>query len=778
MKKSKFCILFVLFVIAADIAAVDAQIVLKGKVTTREEEPVAFAAVSLRGMRDTTRLVETAVTDMQGNYAFGKHREGKYLLTIQSLGFRTLNDTVHIRRSSLGNTYEMRKDYLLEEEATAIDDVVVVGTNVTHYLDRTVYRVTNADRRTAVTGLDLTNKVPQVTLDRINETVSSSDGAVTILVNGIAASAQELKTISPEEVGQIEYYDLPPIRYGGGNAVLNIVTQEVRDGFYGGIDLKHAVPVRWLNDSFYLRYNRGRSQLTFRYYASWHKSDAQFVDDEYRYALNGTDYAQYLHTSGGYRSFYNDFNLKYTNQLQDKYVFQATFYPSLRNNENHYDSQIEFLEGAAGMQRYGNYRTESKIFNPTLDLYFWRQLGRKQELIMAITGNYFDSGLDTRSSEYDSADDRPVFEDFLTVDGRKYSAIGQALYIKNFEKVAFSVGERFAYESNIAHTTSWLSGDRQERTTRMNNYLAAEVSGKIKTKFSYRFSLGVIASRTVTAGNDSWQWVFAPNVIAGYQISSSFIVKAGFSQANTSPSLGMLDDRTAMITQNIVSRGNPSLKNGFQNSAFVGTGYTNKWLNINVTCLYGYAKNPINYYYRQDGARYEYMPVNDKSSETCGINYALQLTPFENDILTIKLQGGVYYTNLNSGVLGRVGYLRIPLRYYIQFAWKNLSAFYQGNIVTGNMVPPMIVYSDLGSGIGIIYKYRNFAFSLSCANFLIRPESRSHTIDGSAVWRKSTGSQRDSYNRVMLGVSYNFGRGRVYNEAERHISNRDEDSGL
>ena len=30
MKKSKFCILFVLFVIAANIAAVDAQIVLKG----------------------------------------------------------------------------------------------------------------------------------------------------------------------------------------------------------------------------------------------------------------------------------------------------------------------------------------------------------------------------------------------------------------------------------------------------------------------------------------------------------------------------------------------------------------------------------------------------------------------------------------------------------------------------------------------------------------------------------------------------------------------------
>lgn len=230
--------------------------------------------------------------------------------------------------------------------------------------------MTNADRRTAVTGLDLTNKVPQVTLDRINETVSSSDGAVTILVNGIAASAQELKTISPEEVGQIEYYDLPPIRYGGGNAVLNIVTKEVRDGFYGGhrFETCRSGPDGSI-DSFYLRTTAAAAQLTFRYYASWHKSDAQFVDDEYRYALNGTDYAQYLHTSGGYRSFYNDFNLKYTTSF-DKYVFQATFYPSLRNNENHYDSQIEFLEGATGMQQYGNYRTESKVFNPTLDLYF------------------------------------------------------------------------------------------------------------------------------------------------------------------------------------------------------------------------------------------------------------------------------------------------------------------------------------------------------------------------------------------------------------------------
>lgn len=73
MKKSKFCILCVLFVIAADCAALNAQIVLKGRVTAPVEEPVAFATVSLRGMSDTTRLVDAVVTDMRGEYAFGSY---------------------------------------------------------------------------------------------------------------------------------------------------------------------------------------------------------------------------------------------------------------------------------------------------------------------------------------------------------------------------------------------------------------------------------------------------------------------------------------------------------------------------------------------------------------------------------------------------------------------------------------------------------------------------------------------------------------------------------
>lgn len=777
MRCLRLSILLAALITITDVTALNGQIILKGKVTTDRDEPVVFANVLLRPLRDTTKFVEVVVADMQGDYRFRKHREGKYLLTIQSTGFKVFNDTVNLRKQSIGRSNEILKNYIIRSEAVEIENIVVVGNNVTQHFDRTVYTISNADRKRAVTSLDLTAKIPQVSIDRINETIATNEGAVTILVNGIASSEQELKTISPEEVNNIEYYDLPPIRYGSDNKVLNIITKVLKEGIYGGVDLRNAVPVKWLNDSFYLRYNRGRSQISFRYYASYHTSNNQSASDEYKYSLNNVNYDQVQNIGAGYKSFYNDFNLKYTNQLQDKYVFQATFYPSLRSYSNHSDSQISFFEDEIKSDRYGTGKSESEIFNPILDLYLWKQFGHKQEMILTFTGNYYNTYFDGYTNEYELPDNQAVFEDFLKIDGNKYSAIGQALYIKNFKKLTLSFGNRFSYEANKAQATN-LFGSKRELTTILNNYFAGEVTGKIGESFSYRFTLGLIGNHTAAAGNNQWQWIFSPKIIAGYQVSPSFIIKAGFSQFNTPPKIGMLNDRIAFINQNIISRGNPSLKNGYANSAFIGTGYNNKWLNVSVNINYGYAKDPINYYYLKDGQYIALTPVNDKWRRNYTLNYALLFTPFMDNLLSLKLQGGFNYVELESDALGLLSHFQTPLSYEIAFNFKNLSVFYQGNVITSKLSPPLITLNRLTSNIGIRYRYKDFAFSVNCTNFLIQPQDNVHTINGSEVWRKSTGTQKDTYNMIILGFSYHFGKGREYKEKERQINNVDEDSGL
>lgn len=142
---------------------------------------------------------------------------------------------------SLGDSPEIVRDFVLMAEAEQIDGVVVKAHNVTQQLDRTVYNISQEDRKHAFTALDLTLKVPQLRLDPVSQCLTSAEGAIKIFINGAASSEQELKSLRPTDIKSMEYYDLPPMRYGGGTTkVLNVITKGAVEGIYGGIDLSHA----------------------------------------------------------------------------------------------------------------------------------------------------------------------------------------------------------------------------------------------------------------------------------------------------------------------------------------------------------------------------------------------------------------------------------------------------------------------------------------------------------------------------------------------------------
>ena len=50
----------------------------------------------------------------------------------------------------------------------------------------------------------------------------------------------------------------------------------------------------------------------------------------------------------------------------------------------------------------------------------------------------------------------------------------------------------------------------------------------------------------------------------------------------------------------------------------------------------------------------------------------------------------------------------------------------------------MIYDSELSSAIGVRYKYKDWAFQLSCDNFLTNPESHYHSIENSIVRTQGT----------------------------------------
>ena len=649
MRHPRLIPVLLLIIITSLATPLQAQIVLKGKITTEKNEPVAFAPVILQQLPDTTRYTEGVITDMAGNYRFGKHRAGRYLLSVRTIGYKTLYDTVLLRKPSIGMT-EVVRDYVLSEDVAEIDAVVVTANNTASYFDRTVYTITNEDRKAAVTSLDLTNKIPQIRINRQTNQITASDGSVTVLVNGIASSEQELTTLRPEDVRKIEYYDLPPIKFGlsNGNKVINIITKIREDGIYGSVELNQHLTSPWLNDSFFLQYNRGRHQLAFTAnigYGSW---DDQYASDEMEYTLDGVDFRQEEERQSENNFLSPQFSLKYTNQLPGKYVFQARFFPSYDKHSQQTDSRLAFIQDGIGSDRYGVKESESHSFNPTLDLYFWRQFRNRHELMITLRGDYINSVSDTYKNQYALSDDTPVFEDFLNMDGDGYQMNGQALYTK------------------------------------------------------------------------------------------TFMLKAGFVQANMQPGLGQLSEATSFYNQNIIVHGNPELVGGRANQTTFNVVYHNKWLNINVSYSYLYYKNPIDYYYQYEQPYIAYSPINDNWADVHSVHYDLRLSPFKNDLLALKLGGGFSYTKVDSKVLGRVTHFQAPMYYELTFNYKNFSAYYQGAIPCKGLSIPMIYDSELSSAIGVRYKYKDWAFQLSCDNFLTNPESHYHSIENSIVRTQGT----------------------------------------
>ncbi|HAI83058.1 MAG TPA: SusC/RagA family TonB-linked outer membrane protein, partial [Chitinophagaceae bacterium] len=105
-----------LVVAMAAATTLQAQTVLKGKVTNKKGEPVPSATVTITPGNTAT------VTDMQGVYELSTKANGKAKLNVSSVGYKTASKDVQL------NGAQQNVDVVLEDDVTGLDEVVVTGT--------------------------------------------------------------------------------------------------------------------------------------------------------------------------------------------------------------------------------------------------------------------------------------------------------------------------------------------------------------------------------------------------------------------------------------------------------------------------------------------------------------------------------------------------------------------------------------------------------------------------------------------------------------------------
>lgn len=241
---------------------------------------VEGAVVKLLYARDSS-TIKTTVSDKTGNFHFQELREGKYLVSVQYVGYETYySEVFELNEETF--FYQLRP-ITLTAASGQLSNVTVVSKKpfIEQKLDKTVVNVDASPTNTGLTVLDVLEKSPGVTVDKDGNVSLKGKPGVLVLVDGkptyLSSTdlANMLKNMASSNVDQIEIMTNPPARYdASGNAgVINIKTKKSKTkGLNGSVTAGAGMGIEpKANESFNLNYRTGKVNLFGNYSYNWNK---------------------------------------------------------------------------------------------------------------------------------------------------------------------------------------------------------------------------------------------------------------------------------------------------------------------------------------------------------------------------------------------------------------------------------------------------------------------------------------------------------------------------
>lgn len=776
MKKFAGFIISLLFLCTAN-----AQLILKGNVHSTGGEALPFINVAMYSAIDSTELVSGSITDIQGNYILQKVKAGKYHIVVSAIGYRTIKETVQLHMPSIGNI--IIRDFVTDEMATALNEVVINATRKNSYADKSVYTFSKEQIKNARYSNDLLNGIGELSVDMTNNKISKmGGGSVKILINGANATDNDLKSIPADKVIKVEYYDIPPARYATVNTLVNIITKRLDTGWNGGIDALHAFTTGFGNDNLFLKYVAGNHQISFDYELQYRNYNERLSTDNYEYQLNGEniDYIYQDKDKFGYTN--NNMNLKYSYSKPEDYILQTTISPNLSTNFSEGNSSIKKHIDHVLYQGSKYHDQNIHSFGPAIDVYFSKKMKQNQELTIDVLGTYYHNNQKKLNREKDAESGDTTLEDNMSLRNDKKSLIGEIAYTKAWGLHTLSIGYKGTWASSNSTISNYLSNGKEYEYESSNNnhYFYAEYGNTLK-KLMYRIGIG---STLVDTRNDDTQYnkvLFTPKFILAYKINSSHNLQWMLTSSTSIPSISQLNNNGTLITNELLRRGNPYLRCGNDYITTLRYNWNSSWIDLNLAALSTYAKNPISTYYQEEaigGKNYIVSTSeNAKSFFQYGGFYSLTIHPFQNEVLNVRLYGMAVNQKLDSPIIGKFSHWYMPLFYSVNFRKGAWGATYSGNIVSKQLDGAYLEQDENQSNLQLFYQHKKFRLIAGCYWLFTKSTYNKETLPNDILHHNSRTVINNNRSMFVLGFSWNFTSGKSL-DIKRNIKNKDNDKGI
>jgi hypothetical protein len=200
---------------AAEVMSV--KIIIQDSLT---RDAIPYASMLLGTLQDS--VLQAGSTDNKGTITFKKVNSGDYKLRITTVGYQTLDTRLSLNR-------ETKQPYTFYLRSSVTE---LAGISVTHVrkayeqkYDRKVYTVTEAQKATARTVLDLLKTLPGVIVNDEDKSITYRGSAPIMQVNDMPAGFlyPDLSMIPAEKVKKVELIDAS--NRGGGvlGGIINIL---------------------------------------------------------------------------------------------------------------------------------------------------------------------------------------------------------------------------------------------------------------------------------------------------------------------------------------------------------------------------------------------------------------------------------------------------------------------------------------------------------------------------------------------------------------------------
>ena len=284
----KFIILtgFVLFIIASHAQTKNGRII--GEVKDVNQKNIESATVSLLRSKDSL-LVKLGITDKKGGFEFEKIADGKYLVSISTIGFgKAYSQPFEL--SSVNNNINLGT-FELSQQSTELAAVSVTSKRplIENKIDKTVVNVESSITNGGLSAMDVLEKSPGVTID--NNGVISLKGkqGVIILIDGKQTylGGQDLvnylRSLTAGQLDQIEIMSQPPAKYdaSGNSGLINIKTKKgAQKGYNGSVTLSYIkANYPKTPNSINMNYRQGKVNLFGQYsYTYWEGFNKIYID--------------------------------------------------------------------------------------------------------------------------------------------------------------------------------------------------------------------------------------------------------------------------------------------------------------------------------------------------------------------------------------------------------------------------------------------------------------------------------------------------------------------